>query len=231
MQFPPSNLPTEQQRWGRAVEKSVNDLEAQARQTKNGVNNAASSSNGKQIRIAQQIADLREQAVLIQQQQEALAQQQQALQNTINYQASLITNSASATGTWNSGDIPGDQVQRWYPSGVKTTLAVATGRVLMGYGSSQVTVQAGNSSIVAYLRVHVTSSRGTIDTYIGNGLRIFLSGGYFGFPMYAERTVENLPVDESITFELEYGHWSAGTNPTGNMQFGTPFIRAQVIPA
>lgn len=216
-QFPAANAPTPQQRWVRAAERAITDLERQAQIATNRGGNSASSSAGQLGQLQIQVRDLRDQAG--------------RLQDAVDYQASLLTGSDSGA-SFQTGDIPGDQVTRWQPSGTKTTIRAATGRVLLALGVSQVTVQAGNSSLNALLRVHYFTASGSVDTTVGNGIRVFVTNGtFFGVPMYGERTIDGLPTDEDITFELEFGYWSAATSPLGNAQFTQGFVRAQVVPA
>lgn len=214
-QFPPANAPTPQQRWVRSVQNAVNDLEKAAADVKNRSNNAGTSQAGTIARIQQQVSDLQDVT--------------ERLRQATDYQASLLTVSNSG-GEFNTGDIPGDQTWRWVGSGISVTTMVATGKALIQYGVGQVTIHAGNSSIIVSARIRYSWAGGG-DT-IGSATRLFGTDGTFiGLPLNSSRTIPDLPTDLPVTFEVEYGHWSAATNPTSNAQFLTANLSASVVPA
>lgn len=218
MQFPAANAPTEQQKWVRAVEGAVSALERDVSNAKNRANNTSSSQTGTIGRLQAQVADLQAQSA--------------ELRRVTNYLAGLIT--ISDTGNnWSSGDIPGDQTQRWTNGDGSTsvTLPVATGRASVRFGCGQITVHAGNSSMIAYLRVVATAPSGWTQT-LGENTRLFVtSDSYFGIPVNAGVTFVGVPTDEQIKFELQFGTWSAATSPTSNALFATPSIEVEVTPS
>lgn len=213
-----SKLPSASMPWARQVSDTLNNLT-------NKVSNFIADQTNKNRANNANIQNLSNQNNL-------LAQQNERLNAQVSYLASLTT--VSTVGSdYSSGDIPGDQTQRWTSAGNSTvvTTRVATGRMLVVLGCGQITINAGNSSAIAYIRVTATAPSGWTTTF-GANTRVFASHDmYFGVPVSSERTVDGVPTDETITLTLEFGTWSAASSPLSNAQFSSPFLRCEVVPA
>lgn len=207
----PNNLPNASTPWARQVTDGINGLDTEVdRFIRNQTNlNRATAANT-----------------------QILTNNNKTLAEQVAYLQSLQTLSTQGSD-YLVDNIPGDQTNRWSAGAGDTvvTVNVPTGRLLVGFGCGSVESRAGNSTMYAMVRVMLTAPSGwTVN--LGAATRTFVTGGtVLGVPFASERTFDNVPTDEPITVQTQFGTWSAGTGPLGAASFLTPFVRAQVIPA
>jgi hypothetical protein len=217
-QFPAAKAPTEQQKWVRAVERAVNTLETDISNAQNREVNSASSRAGTLGSLQAQVR--------------GLAETTQELAVTTDFLASLITESTTGTD-YLVDNIPGDQTNRWNAGtgDTEVTLNVATGRLLVVFGVSSLIVHSYDSTLYGMLRIVLTAPSGWTVT-IGANTRVYvIANTYFGIPVSSERTIDDIPTDEPITVQVQFGTWSANTATLANVSFLSPFVRAEVVPA
>lgn len=240
------NFPTENgqnpagQKWARFVQSSLNAVVAEVNRADGIARRARDSTTRALAKVGDQIVKLtKTQTDLVQAQadlakaQKDLADTQKQTADTVTYLNGLKITSLSVGDSYNTGDVPGDSTRRWSSGGLncKVTTRAPTGRLLVTYGCGQVTIRSGNGTFIAYVRIVITGSSG-YSQVAGESTKIFVQGGQFmGIPVSSERTIEDVPKNETLTVSVEFGSWSTGVDPKGNADFAVPYVRAQVIPA
>lgn len=230
LSFPTQAFPTEQQKWARAVEKTLRDLDAASSSLKNRSANTASGQKGTTNRLQDTVNTLRQQVIDLQAQGELLVAQGNSIQDTVNYLNGLTTVSSDGND-FNTGNTTGDQTWRYSGSGISVKTKCPTGKLLVTAGSGQCTLQPGDGTANAQITFTARSADGSYsiaqNTYSS---RVFsTSGNFLGVPLTLNQPLTGVPIDQDITISLIYGIWSSSNTNQANANFRSNSIIAQVL--
>lgn len=157
-----------------------------------------------------------------------LQDQQTQLTNAVNDLAARVSQTATIA-SFNTGSLPNDNTFHAYGPGIPITIAVPTGKIVVGVGCGQATVNSGTGGAVigeatftisggyanlgdVYARDYETS----VDSVSS------LAGGA---SLYVQQAFSVTPGTYTVTGQMMA--WSSGATD-GSVQFSKPFLTVQV---